>query len=168
MRKFNLVNERNFKGTYGALYEDFDTTKGKKVLLEPFFFLFRRILIAWIVIYGTYAFIWQMTMVFAVMIFQIAIPFLVESRKLPADRRLVTFGESTTLFVAHTFIMFNMVSVEDNFTVGYWVITIVGFYCLVNFIIIFRSVFLHYKVKCKVRKAHNKYRRYRAKFHRNL
>ena len=46
------------------------------------------------------------------------------------------FNEWATLIVAQFFIVFNMVSVEDNFMVGYVVIGIIGAYCGVIFLII--------------------------------
>ena len=168
MRKFSLVNEKGFKKTYGALYENLDTRKGKKVLLEPFSFLFRRVFIAFIVIYGNVPFIWQITMVFVILIIHTAIPFLVQSQQSSSDRQLFTFNEMQTLFIAHTFIIFNMVSLEDNFLLGYWLIIIVAVYCLCNFLLILRYTFLFSKFRCKVYMVNKKYKKYRQQLKRNL
>lgn len=58
---------------------------------------------------------------------------------------MTTFSETITLFIAHSFIMFNMVSVEDNFTVGYWCVAAVGTYCAICFIIILIIAVRSYK-----------------------
>lgn len=49
----------------------------------------------------------------------LSLPYIINSRRDPGERRMHTFNEWITLLVAHSFIMFNMVSVEDNFFIGY-------------------------------------------------
>ena len=53
-----------------------------------------------------------MIMIFASILLSFMIPYIVESQQLASTRRINSFGEFITLFVAHSFIMFNMVSVE--------------------------------------------------------
>ena len=43
---FKYLEEPRFKQDYGALYEELDTSAGKKILFQPSFFLLRRLLLA--------------------------------------------------------------------------------------------------------------------------
>lgn len=67
---------------------------------------------------------------------QICLAYILGSRTNPGERYMHNFNEWATLIVAQFFIVFNMVSVEDNFMVGYVVIGIIGAYCGVIFLII--------------------------------
>ena len=118
--------------------------------------MLRRIFVAWVVIYGKdLFFVMQINLIFAATILQIAIPYIVDSKFEASDRRMATFSETITLFIAHSFIMFNMVSVEDNFTIGYWAVAAVGTFCVVCFIIILIGVVRFYKIKWRRQQVFN-------------
>jgi len=82
-----------------------------------------------------------MAIVFLMTLIAVSVPFVVNSQAIPSTRRFNAFGELVTLLVSHTFILFNMVSVEDNFTVGYWVIGVIALYCFICFALIMKNVF---------------------------
>ena len=70
-----------------------------------------------------------------------------EAYNVPSERRLILYSEVTVLFISHFFIMFNMVSVKDNFTLGFVVIGIIAGYCGFFFLIIVRNLYLHYRAR---------------------
>ena len=56
---FEQVRDRDFSAKFGAFYDGLSLKNGKKVLLEPVAFLARRIFLAFLIIYSTKTFIWQ-------------------------------------------------------------------------------------------------------------
>ena len=53
VKKFADVEKSYLKVRFGAFYDGLKIENGRKVLLQPAFFLARRLSIGWLVIYGT-------------------------------------------------------------------------------------------------------------------
>ena len=80
-------------------------------------------------------------MIWFVTITQIILSYAVEARKIASERRLNLYSEMTVLFVSHFFIIFNMVSIEENFFIGYMVIGFIAAYCGLFFLIILKDLY---------------------------
>ena len=56
---FEHISKKYFLRTYGALYDEVNLEEGPKVLLQPLFFLLRRMLLAIAVVIFDQVLIWQ-------------------------------------------------------------------------------------------------------------
>lgn len=86
-----------------------------------------------------------------------------DSYKLPSMRRGQTLNESVVLIVSYMFIIFSMVTIEHNFTVGYVSIGILAVYMGFTFLSILVISFVTLKSKLRYRCAICKYHRSRAR-----
>lgn len=140
-RNFDQIKEKEFSAQFGALYDDLAVKNGKKVLLEPIAFLLRRVFLAFLIIYGTKVFIWQMTAIFVSTLIVMIITFTTGSlANQPGKRRLQIFAEISILVTSDCFLSFNIVSVEDNFTLGFATIGVIGVYVFVCLVFILHKV----------------------------
>lgn len=61
---FEKANDKKFRIRYGYIYEGLAVNRGRKVLAEPFIFLLRRLLIAYLIVYKYDTMIYQFMVVF--------------------------------------------------------------------------------------------------------
>ena len=109
-----------------------ETKNGKKVLIQPSYFLARRLYLSYLVIFGTSdVFIYQMAQITASTLFAGILPYLIGSLRNFRERRQNIINEMLTLFSCCVFTTFNVVSVENNFELGYFVICILGGYIFI-------------------------------------
>lgn len=114
---------------YGSFFEGLETKNGKKVLIQPSYFLARRLYLSYLVIFGTSdVFIYQMAQITASTLFAGILPYLIHSLQSFRERRQNIINEMLTLFSCCAFTTFNVVSVDNNFELGYFVICILGGY----------------------------------------
>ena len=52
MKEFEVLHRKEAKKRFGAFYEDRAIKRGRKVLLHPFGFLLRRIVLVYLVVAG--------------------------------------------------------------------------------------------------------------------
>jgi len=114
---------------FGAFYEGLNEKRGKKILFHPVFYLVRRIGMAWLVIQESITpLIFQLLIVFGLSFTVMITPNMIESHKKKSQARFFNLTEMVFLSTAYFFLIFNVVSVEDNFTLGYAPILIFGVY----------------------------------------
>ena len=92
-------------------------------------------------------------------------PYLLQSFKKQSKRQSNSFSELIVAITIYFFIVFNMVSVEDNFTVGYVAIVCVSLYILVSLLATSRQVYRETRLKLYrifARRKFIKQRKYRA------
>ena len=58
LRNFRQVDTKEVKDRYGSFYDGLATENGKKVLVQPMYFLARRLYLSYLVIFGTAVFIY--------------------------------------------------------------------------------------------------------------
>ena len=58
------------------------------------------------------------------------------------ELRLRVFAEMSILVTTNCFLAFNIVSVEDNFVLGYVTISVVGFYVFISMLIMLKNLFV--------------------------
>ena len=70
---FDKLNTVNYRQTYGAYYEDLNLDAGKRILLQPAFYLVRRTLLALAIVYVKEYLFWQLLILTATIMFSILI-----------------------------------------------------------------------------------------------
>lgn len=93
-------------------------------------------------------------------------PYLLQSFKSTAKRRSNSFSECVVAITIYCFIVFNMVSVEDNFILGYFTIGFVSLYILISLLTISRQTYREKRLwlyKIFAKRKFTKQRKYRAK-----
>lgn len=63
--------------------------------------------------------------------------------------RMRVFAEMSILVTSNLFLTFNIVSVEDNFTLGYVAVGVVALYVFISLLVILKDLFvyLHHKLR---------------------
>ena len=89
------------------------------------------------------------------------LPYLIDSSN-GKTRQMNNFSEIVVLITIYCFVSMNIVSVEQNFMVGYVAIGIVSFYILIRFLIIAREIYYDTKMKLKFYFAKRSFRKQRA------
>ena len=87
-KKFDRLESFKYRVVFGTFYEDLDLELGKKVFLQPVFFLFRRVYMAAMVLYVT-SFTWQFIMLLIHLVASIVLLIILkpfsESKKVRAE-----------------------------------------------------------------------------------
>lgn len=163
---FNVkhLEEPRFKRDYGKLYEELNPQAGTKILLQPSFFLLRRLLLALAVSSVGQTLIWQIYLMTAQIIIQIIIigSNIYESR---SKSNLEYFNEIILLFVLYTVFCFSpwIYDAEIKFNIGYLVILVVMLHIVVNLLLMLISTCKLLKTKCRRKFVMRRYRRDRKK-----
>ena len=131
---FEHIHKKYFLRTYGALYDEVNLEEGPKVLLQPLFFLLRRMLLAIAVVIFDKVLIWQIMLMALQIVASVIIignvrPFHFQSR---SNKEL--FNEIILMFVMYTIICFSpfVPDVTIRFQIGYITIFVVGLHLAVN------------------------------------
>ena len=127
-RYFKHVDSEYVKDKYGTFYEGLATKNGKKVLIQPIYFLLRRLYLNFLVMFGSTVFVYQMAQIMLSTAIAGFLPYMIHSYGGFGERRINMINEILTLFSCYCFITFNIVTLETNFTLGYFVIFILGGY----------------------------------------
>jgi len=85
--------------------------------------------------------------------------YLVDQFDQPFTKRMQTFSEIVVLYVCHLFFLFNVVTVEQNYLLGYLVIGVVAFYLLVSLGFILRKIYVSYRAKFLYKKAVRRFKK---------
>ena len=129
MRNYLHLHDKQIKKKYGSYYEGLATKNGKKVLVQPMYFLARRLYLSYVVIFGgSTVFIYQMAQITVSTLFAGILPYMIHSLRRFEERRQNIISEMLTLFSCCAFTTFSVVSVEDNHELGYFVILVLGAY----------------------------------------
>ena len=115
----------------GTLYDGLAVERGRAVMLEPITFLLRRLVLATLVIYGSKIFFVQMMLLILLNLFVIIITYSTRSLASKSMLNLQTVGEITTLITVDFFLIFRVVTVEDNWVLGYSTIGFIAIYVVV-------------------------------------
>ena len=88
------------------------------------------------------------------------LPYLIDSTT-GKTRQMNNFSEIVVLITIYCFISMNIVSVEQNFKVGYVAIGIVSFYVFIRFLVIAREIYYNTKMKLQLYFAKRTFRKQR-------
>ena len=89
------------------------------------------------------------------------LPYIIHSYSGFGERRVNMINEVLTLFSCYTFITFNIVTVETNFTLGYFVISILaGYMFIVILTVVYSSLKdIYRKIRiCRIKRTYSKNR----------
>ena len=140
----------------------------KIVLLEPTAFLVRRLIIASLIIFGTKVFIYQMVTLIMANLLVICLPFAIKSLVDKQELLMQTISEGCIMASTFCFLAFNMVSVADNFTLGYFTIGVAGVYIAGCAMIILRNFLVYWRFELRLRLVKYEYKKSRQQLQINL
>ena len=81
-------------------------------------------------------------------ILSVVVAYWTNAHLIPSRRRLGVFNELVILNISYSFLIFNMIDVETNFSVGYVPIAGIGFYIFVSLLVIIARTYLALRIKC--------------------
>lgn len=125
---FNSLQGKRMQARFGGWFEDLDLRKGHIVLIQPTFYVLRRIHLALTVVYLEQWFIWQSYMLFAQVIFSIIMVGHIKPWREPMQWKSQLFNEMVILVVYYHLMCFTpfFPDYDNQYTVGYSVIVIVS------------------------------------------
>ena len=162
------ISEDKMQTRFGAIYESLATDRGRTVLLAPINFLMRRALLVLLVLYANEVLIFQIMALCFIAIIVASSLHRTEALNSSGEIRMETFTELIILQCAHCFLCFNVVSVEDNFKMGYIVIGLLGIYALVCIGLILIGTIAHFIKSLKMKFVMRRYRKSRKKLQARL
>ena len=165
---FDKIREKDFAERFEALYSGLQHKNGRIVLLEPIAFLVRRLIIASLIIFGTKVFFYQMMTLIMANLLVLCLPFVIKSLVDKQELLLQTISEVCIMISTFCFIAFNIVSVEDNFTLGYFTIGVTGVYISICALIILRNFVIHMRNELRLRLVLHEYKKSRKQLQINL
>ena len=112
-------------------------------------YLTRRLVLVVLVVSGSEIdLVIQMMIVMASSILSVVVAYWTNAHLIASRRRLGVFNEMVILNISYSFLIFNMIDVETNFSVGYVPIAGIGIYILVSLIVIIVQTYRALRNKC--------------------
>ena len=100
------------------------------------YFLARRLYLPYLVVFGTEVFVYQMAQIMLSCAIAAILPYVIDSLEEARERRTNSMSEILTLFTCYAFTTFNIISVDDNFQVGYLVVGVLSAYMLIVILVV--------------------------------
>ena len=100
------------------------------------YFLARRLYLPYLVVFGTEVFVYQMAQIMLSCAIAAILPYVIYSLAEARERRTNAMSELLTLFTCYAFTTVNIISVDDNFQVGYLVVGVLSAYMLVVILVV--------------------------------
>ena len=170
LTNFDKLEDEKFLETFGEFYRELNLANGKVVLWQPLWFLFRRLMLAIMVVYFDGAVIWQISL----MAFQVIVAVIVYGNVEPFKDRHVNkfeiFNEVTVMFVMYNIMCFTpfVPDVEVRYKLGFVVCALITFNILVNLSRMVKPALRSIWYDYKIRKAKKEYKTYRVEFKKKL
>ena len=162
LSRYDMIDNSHFKWRFGSSYADLETKNGKKVLIQPIYFFLRRLYLSYLVMFGSDTFVYQMAQLIGSTLIAGILPYMILSFRDKRERQMSNINEILTLFSCYVFTTFNIVSVDTNFKLGYFIIFVLGVYMvIVIFSIIYTSIKEIYR-KLRIRAFRKAYLKKRA------
>ena len=150
------------------MYAQLNLDNGRKVLTNPFIFLSRRLWLAVLIVYGQQILILQISQVFLMTLLVALANYQFEVFKRADVRKNETFNETIVLLVSYTFIIFNVVTIEQNFMIGYVSMGITSLYMGMSLLIMLYNSCVESKERMRRKVAMQKYKKVRAQLQERL
>ena len=139
--KYHMLENTQFQARFGSSYADLNTNVGKRVLIQPIYFFLRRLYLSYLVMFGSTTFVYQMAQLMGSTLFAGVLPHVIHSIKDKGERQMTIINELLTLFSCYVFTTFNIVTVETNFQLGYFLIfTLGGYMAIIVASVIYASI----------------------------
>ena len=127
---------------HSGFYKDLDRRKGKEVLLQPFWFLVRRLLLALAVVFLESGVIWQISILTMTVIVQVIILGRVGPFRDQRKNRFELFNEGFVFVVLYHCICFTpfVPDIDTRYYLGYLVIVVISIHMVINIVIIVKTM----------------------------
>jgi len=152
---FESMTFWSMRQKYGAFYKDLELRHGKLVLMQPLWFLARRLLLAVMVVFLSTTVIWQVSLMTLTVIVQVILLGLVAPFKRRFSNHFETFSECIVMVVMYHLICFTafVPDIEVRFKLGYSVSAVVCLHLLISIALLAKATFHDFKMKNRIRKA---------------
>ena len=162
--QFENLTNASIKDKHAEFYTQLKLRNGRMVVLQPIWFLTRRLLLAIIVVFLGSTVIWQIALMTMTVITQVIILGRVAPFTLPNKTRFEMFSEGIVMLVMYHLICFTpfVPEVEMRFKLGYLVCASVCIHLLVSITILLTATYRDLRIKYFIRSAgklHNKQRK---------
>jgi len=152
---FKKQSMENKRTRHSEIYNQLDLRKGRDVLLQPFWFLVRRLLLALAVVFLESGVIWQISILTMTVIVQVIILGRVGPFREQSKNSFELFNECFVLVVMYHCICFTpfVPDIATRYYLGYLVIVVISIHMVINIVLIAKT--MH-------RELHMMYRIWRA------
>ena len=160
-RHFARLNDSQVKKQVGTVYEELDIQKGKKIFIQPIFFLLRRLALACAIVY--------MNDNFAGQIFVIALQTLASAMVLSYAQafrskqrhRMELFNEVVFLLILYTILCFSdwLGDEELQLKIGFVSCSLICIHLGLNFLLIIVTAVRSTKRRCQIRILRKKHQK---------
>lgn len=142
-KNFNRFNVIEFFEKHSEFYKELNMRHGPMVLLQPIWFLVRRLVLATIVVFLGQTAIWQIALMTLTVITQVIILGRVEPFVDKNKMYFEFFSETIVMLVMYTLICFTpfLPDLEMRFRLGYICIGIISVHLLVSLFILGKGIF---------------------------
>jgi len=153
--KFDELTFKSMHKKHGAFYEELELRNGKLVLMQPAWFLARRLLLAVMVVFLNTTVIWQIALMNLTVIVQVILLGRVAPFKRRFSNHFETFSECIVMMVMYHLICFTdfMTDLDVRFKLGYTVSAVVCLHLLVSIGLMAKATFKDLRMKNRIRIA---------------
>ena len=160
---FTKLNEQLVKKRVGTVYDELDLRKGKKILIQPVFFLLRRIVLAYTIVYMKDNFAGQVIVIYLQTLASVIILSSVHAFESKQRHRMEFFNEAILLLILYTILCFSdwLDDEELQLKIGFVSCSLICFHFGLNFVISLITTVRFTKRRCRMRtlrKRHEKER----------
>lgn len=137
-RKFDQLENFDFKKQFAESYSNLEIKRGKSVLIVPMLYYFRRFLIPLSVVYNTNITVQMFVMTFSIIAQIIVIGYIKPFAGGVMANALEMFNECVLLLIMYTIICFTdfVPTIEIRFRIGYLSCALIMIHLLVNLTIL--------------------------------
>jgi len=150
--RFGRLQEKEIHQKYGEFYKDLNLEQGRMVLLQPTWFMLRRLMLAVTVVFFNSTVIWQIAVIVTQIILQVNLLGWVKPFTDPQQYHMEMLNEVVIMFVLYSMLCFTpfVEDVSMKFKVGYVVCSIVLLYFVFNAVIIVQGTFRDLRVQYRI------------------
>ena len=160
-KHFKRLKDPKMIARYGDVYLELNLSGSKMVLLQPVFFIFRRLMLAIAIVVFNKVLIWQIFLMASQIVASTIIIGNVAPFKLHSKNKTELFNEVILMFVMYTIICFSpfVPDLEVKHGIGYLCMAIISVHLLVNLVNMGRFSYSKIKRECIIQKRRKEYKK---------
>ena len=120
------------KNSYESVYGNLAVERGRIVLLQPIGFFMRRLLMVYIVVFGSRTYFLQISLVMLSTMILMVIVISTRAFSSTKNTRDNIIGDCTVLIITYMFYIFDIIDIDYLMNIGYIPIAVIGLYIVVN------------------------------------
>ena len=150
---FAWLADHKMKRRVGTLYDELDIRKGKKIFIQPIFFLLRRLILAYTVVHMNDNFAGQIAVILLQTLTSLMILSFLEAFINGRRHNMELFNELIMLMTLYTIMCFSdwLGDLEVQFKIGYVACALIGFHFGLNLFLIIVTTVRVTKQRCRMR-----------------